>query len=558
MVGRKNMIGNKLKATFLLFIIAASIFLIEGSVLAKEPEFRLEIDSLNLKKGTSANLVLSMINVQGGEEAEISGLENFDILSNNQSTSMQNINGDTTYQKDIRYIIMPKSTGQFTLQGSVNYNGKTYQTNDLKINVSEAADVKEDELENLFVKTILPDEIYLGQKAVLAYELYSRYNIEDFGFLDNMSIDGFILSDVPKDDLKANYVELGGNKYIKYDAKQMYLSSIKSGTFSIPEYNFQVNVSTGDFFNSSKPFYLKTKSKQLTVKPLPAQGKPANFSGIVGILNLEASYSRQEVNYGDSLALRVKASGNCNLEALDKIIKDGIPGFSVYETEKDMEERIENNQYKAQKEFEIILVPEKSGEINIDPIYLTYFNTESGTYEQAEISGATITVKGEAPESRTQVQSDKDGGIMEAVKIDQLSYGTQKEGYLIIQLRKDYLLIGLIVLLTLLVLSVLIFLALKYGKKYDKKMRDMYTQLKKCDNKNEIYNIFNSMIKNRYDLSLKASSRDVIKIKLADYELESQVLEVMDIMESDTNNHDKDYTNLKDKIKVIYDKLKFL
>lgn len=545
------MTGKKLKAIFLLLILATVVFLAEGNVFAKNPEFRLDIDSLNLQKGTSTNLVLSMVNAQGAEVIDIKGLENFDVLSSNQSTSTRIINGDISYQHNISYIVMPKNVGEFTLKGSVKYNGSTYETNELKVNIGEASKVEEGEVENLFIKTIISnDEIYLGQKVILAYELYSRYNIENFGFLDSVNIDGFMLSDVPQDKLTASYVYLEGNKYVKYEAKQMYLSPIKPGTYTIPEYNFQVNVSTGDFFSSSKPFYLKTKSKELTVKPLPMENRPLDFSGIVGKLNVESSFSKQEVSYGDSLTLRVTASGSCNLEALEKIIKDGIPGFTVYETEKGMEESVENNQYKARKEFEVILVPEKNGDISIDPIHISYFDPESGSYDKAEIPGTTITVKGDAPKVQTLQQSES--AAVEKVKIDQISYNTQNKGYVTIQFKKDHLLIGLAVVVFLIVVSALVFFMLMYRRKYDSNLQSMYKKLRSTDNKNDIYNILNNMIKYRFNLSLKASSRDRIINCLAQYKLDGPVLEVMDYMENKKDYSDKDWMYLKGKIKEIY------
>lgn len=549
------MTGKKSKALFLLLILTTVILGSNSSVLAKDPEFRLDIDSLNLQKGKSTNLVLSLVNAQGAKLSQISGLDNFDVLSSNQSTSTQIINGDVSYQNDIRYIVMPKNTGQFTLQGIVEYKGNTYQTNGLNVNVSEAKDMPQEEVSDLFVKTLVSEsEIYLGQKVILSYELFSRYNIEDYGFKDMIEIDGFMLSDVPQDKLKAEYVYLEGNKYVKFEVKQTYLTPIKAGTFIIPENNFQVNVSTGGgFFSSSQVEYLKTETKELTVKPLP-QNKPSDFSGIVGKLNLQSEYSRQEVTYGDSLTLKVTASGNCDLSVLDKITKNGIADFTVYETEKDLEENIIDNQYSARKDYEIILVPEKSGEVKIDPIYISYFDTESGKYKQAEIPGTTITVTGTAPQFQTQVQS---GGttVTEKVIIDRINYAPKSEGYLTIQLKKQNVFIVLIVLILLILMGIFTILLYKYSKNKDRKLREMYNQLKKTNDKNELYSILNNMIKYRFNLSIKASSTDLIKTRLARYELSGPIMEIMDYIENSKNHSDKSESFLRDKIKDIYKKL---
>jgi len=551
------MTGNKFKATFLLLILIVTVIIgTNGKVLAKEPEFTLNIDSINLQQGKSTNLVLSLVNAQGAKLSKIKGLENFDVLSTNQSTSTQIINGDVTYQNNIRYVIMPKASGQFTVEGIVEYRGKNYKTNQLNINVSEAKDVPQGEVSNLFVKTILSDsEIYLGQKVILAYELYSRYNIEGMGFNEPVKIDGFIQNDVPDDNLKNEYINIQGNKYIKFEAKQIYLTPIKTGTFTIPEYNFQVNVSTGGgFFSTSQAEYLKTESKQLTVKPLP-QNKPEDFSGIVGELDLQSEYSRLEVPYGDSLTLKVTASGNCDVSILDKITNNKIENFTVYETEKDMVENIVDNQYFARKDFEIILVPEKSGEIKIDPIHISYLDTQSGTYKKAEIPGATITVTGSAPQFQNQVQNSGGSPTYEKVTIDRIDYMPKTEGYLTLKLKKTHLIIALIVFIIIaMLLALVIFLTTNFKHK-DKKLLEMYRQINKTTAENDIYSILNNMIKYRFSFSIKASSKDLIQTKLSKYNLSEPVIEIIDYMENCKNNTDDKISYLKDKMKDIYKKL---
>lgn len=550
------MTGRRYKSIFLLIIIFATLLGTSTYVSAKDPQFLLDIDSLNLQKGKSAKLVLSMVNAQGAKLTQIKGLENFDVLSSHQSTSTQIINGDITYQNDINYVIMPKNTGQFTLEGIIEYKGKTYQTNQLNINVSEAEDLPQDQVSDLFIKTVLSDnEVFLGQKVIWAYELYTRYNIEDYGFLENIELEGFMLNDVPNDKLKAEYVYLEGNKYAKYEVKKTFLTTIKTGTFTIPEYNFQVNVSTGrGFFSTSQAEYLKTEAKQLTVKPLPGN-KPADFSGLVGELNLQSEYSRREVPYGDSLTLKVTATGNCDFSVLDKITKNGIDNFTVYETEKGMEENIVGNQYWAKKEYEIILVPEKSGEIKIDPIYITYFDTKSGTYKQAEIPGATITVTGNAPQFQTQVQNNSGPAITEKVTIDRVSYAPKMDGYLTLNVKKSYLIIAIIVLAVSVILLVLAMFLKKYFKVQDKRLSEMYKQINTAKDKNEIYSILNNMIKYRFNLSIKASSKDLIKSELSKYNLSEPVIEIIDYIENGKNNSGEENSHLKDKMKEIYKKV---
>ncbi|HOV25166.1 MAG TPA: BatD family protein [Pseudobacteroides sp.] len=548
------------RISILLIIVISSIFLLNSSVEAKQPQFRLDADSIKMSRGESTNLVLSIIDAQSAEIDSIQGIENFDVVSQNTSVSTQIINGDTTIERSINYTIMPKKTGKFTLCGNVRYNGSVYQTNVLEIEVVEGNNIQDEEARDIFVKTVLSDnEIYLGQKVVLTYELYSRYNIENFGILDKTDINGFIKKEISDDKLKAEYVYINGKKYVKYEAKQMYLSPVKAGTYTIPSFKFQANVSTGNFFSSSRPVYMQTDAKEINVKQLPENNKPANFSGIVGSLNVEAKYSKQEIDLKESLALNVTLSGNCSLDSVKKIINNTIPGFSVYETEKNVEESIVDNKYNARKEFEIILVPERNGDIKIEPVYIPFFNPKSGNYEKAEIPGTTIRVNGDMPQSQVQNQSGINGGSnsgpVETIKIDQISYEPKNDGYVTLKLKKDNIIIGLIVVILLAIIAAAVYWMISYQRKQDKTLLSFYKQLKNTNDHNEIYNIFNNMIKYRFNVSLKASPRRLVIDSLSGCEIVNPVLEVMDYIENkkDPSNEDKLY--LKGKVKEICKKL---
>ena len=545
------MTGNKRILCFIVMLLTLPFLLNLPAGAAKDAEFILTIDSLNLQMGVSTNLVLSLVNAQNAKVTEIKGLDDFDVLSSSQSTSTQIINGDMTNKKDLHYIIMPKQTGTFTLQATVEYNGGTFQTNELTVQVSESADVSGEETKDLYVKTaISSSEMVPGQKVVLTYELFSRYNIENFGFLDSITLDGFIANDIPEDQLQAGYVYIGGKKYVKYEARQLVLSAMKPGSFTIPACNFQVNVSTGDFFSSSRAVYLQTDPLELTVKPLP--NPPTNFSGVIGKLSLDSGYSRQEVNYGDSITLRVTASGNCNLDSLTKIFNDDITGFSVYETQKSTEEGIENNQYHASKEFEIILVPETNGEIAIKPVSITYFDPETGTYEKAEIPGATITVHGEAPVAQIPAQAGT--GAVETVRIEQVSYNTGSGEYLTIQLKRDSLVTALWVFGGILALGLAAFLFLLWQKRRSRAVDDLYRKIRKSGDPNEIYNLFNMMVKSLFGISLKADTRDAVCSRLSACGLDAQVLEIQDLLEGRKSREAMD--EVKSKIRSVIKKFR--
>jgi hypothetical protein len=531
---------------FALALCAAAVLLCISAAATKMPAFRLDMDSLNLQKGISANIIVSLENAPGAEIVGIEGIENFDVLSQSKSTITGNINNITTYQENITYIIMPRAAGQFMLKAYIAYNGQLYETNALQATVGENGGKT---APDLFISTVVSHtQSYLGEKIIVTYELYSRYNIYDFGFLDNFAIDGAVAKDIPANRLKHDYVYLDGEGYAMFEVKQLIVDPIKAGGYVIPSFNFQVNVQTsGGSFRSSTPVYLQTESKEFTVIPLPSEGKPANFSGIVGELQLNSRYSREEVDYGDSLVLYVTASGDCNLDNL-KNIAGAIPGFSVYETQKNTEESVENGEYRIQKAFEAILVPEKTGKLDISPILISYFNPVTEKYETAEIPGAAITVLGEMP--RPNSGGDFFAGF-EPVIISQVRYTDPDDAYFTLQMKKQTV---FIILLGIGVLAVVAFVLVRLAltaKKQDP-AASLYRQLMGKKDAREIYNIFSSMIRHSYNLSLKASSKDNIISRLPDENLASRVADIMDYMESPEALEASGYTLLRDKIKDIY------
>ena len=550
---------------------------------AQNPQFSIDMDNRNLQTGVSAIFVVSIANARGAEIVRVEGLEDFDLLSQSQSTSTTIGTGGSSQQVDNYYTIMPKSTGRFTLKAIILYGGAYYETNALEVTVGAGAAAEESSAQDLYVETVVShDESFLGEKVVLTYELYTRYNIESFGFTDYTGIDGVMAKETPQERLGSELVYIDGVQYAKYEAKQLVIDPIRPGLYTIPSFNLQVNVMTGGsgqggifggMFSHSEPVYLQTETKRLNVKPLPETGKPPGFSGIVGQLELSGDYSREEVEYGDSLTLLVEASGACNLDGFKSVFAGQLPGFTVYETQKNTEEYVENNRYRARKGFEVILVPEKPGLLEAPPVSVPYFNPETGKYESAEIPGASINVLGEIS---PQGPGGGETGVVETVRVSQVSYSEENGEYFTVRLKKMAL-IWILAGIAVVVFLVVLFLRIAANrKKQDRTMEVLYKSCMAAKEVEEVFSLLNDMMKHRYGLSLKASPKSAIKSRLegegavsrgsrshgsdghsdhsagaANDGLASKVIDIMEYMESSKAREPDSAHGLKEKIKQL-------
>ena len=516
-----------------------------------QPQIVVSMNQLSLRKGVSSYLVVSLINAQGGRITEITGLEYFDVLSQSQSTSTVMAQGETTYQTDYQLTVMPKTAGRLTVKARVDYENQIYESNALEITIHEEAD-EAAYAPDMFVKANLSHTTaYLGEKIILTYELYTRLTIENCGFTESVLIDGMMTADMPENQLKAEYVYIDDILYAKYEVKRMILDPVRSGLYNIPSFNLQVNVITNDgrggsaagpfgglggFFSFSEPVYLQTEAREILVKPLPQTGRPADFSGIVGDLYLDGVYSRTDLPFGEALTLRVTASGNCNLDGYNRMIAGGLPGFTVYETQKSTVESAEDNRYYAQKTFEAILVPERNGVINVDSMAVSYFSTVTEAYETAEIPGAAIQVQGDMPQTHAGIGDDSSD--VNGVYIDQVLYGITDDAYWTLRIPVRALPFigggaGAVMLLAVLLIGLT-----RHRKKRDPAVKALRAGIKRAKDANEIYNAVHALIKHCCGLSIKSASKETVIKELKDADLAALVTGMMDKMESADGSRD--------------------
>ena len=124
-----------------------------------------------------------------------------------------------------------------------------------------------------------------------------------------------------------------------------------------------------------------------------------------------------------------------------------------------------------------------------------------------------------------------------------------------LKFKKDNIIIGLIVVLLLAIIAAAVFLMISFQRKQDKTLLSFYKQLKNTNDHNEIYNIFNNMIKYRFNISLKASPRRLVTDSLSGCELADPVLEIMDYIENKKEPTNEDKLYIKGKVKEICKKL---
>lgn len=141
---------------------------------------------------------------------------------------------------------------------------------------------------------------------------------------------------------------------------------------------------------------------ELEVRPLPTEGRPPNFNGLVGRYRISAVSSSAEVNVGDPITLEIRVEGPLpssvpapaielqpSLTADFRVAPSDVPG-----------------EVKGRsKIFQRVIRALNAKVTRIPPIELPYFDTESGMYSMARSEEIPVRVR----DTRVVTAADAEG-----------------------------------------------------------------------------------------------------------------------------------------------------
>ena len=170
---------------------------------------------------------------------------------------------------------------------------------------------------------------------------------------------------------------------------------------------------------------LQSSQVPLTVLPLPAEGRPPNFSGAVGHFDLESSVDLHRVRVGEPLELSLAVHGEGNF---DRVSTRGLPDSDQFKTYSPSVKQQDDG-----KTFVQAVVPQKPGATEIPPVGLAFFDPDQGSYVTARSKPIPIEVR-----PGLAVATTSTGSAPEAASGPVLAPNTGSEGKPVPSLRPLY------------------------------------------------------------------------------------------------------------------------
>ena len=391
------------------YILLLLLFTVQG--LFAQVEFKAIPSKTTL--GVNERLRIEFTMNQDGDNFEPPSFEGFRAAGPSQMISNSWVNGKRTFSKSYTYVLTPTARGTFTIgQASIEVDGEVYKTIPFKVTVTAAVAnandpnaPAQDPAQGIHVVAeVSNNNPYVNEPISVVYKLYVSNNSSVRGsrVLDVPQYNNFWSQDI---EVKDNGVQQGtynGEPYRYVVIKRVVLYPQKSGRLELEPLSMEltIDVPTGrrDFFgNAFTTTTTKTMAaggRTIHVRPLPANGKPADFSGAVGKLDFKVTPNKTKLNAGESLQLNVLVSGTGNLK-LFTLPKPVVPSaLEMYDPEHNENISVPLSGMRGSISDNYTIVPQNKGKYPIKAMSFSYFDPSTGRYRTITSDEIMVNVEG--------------------------------------------------------------------------------------------------------------------------------------------------------------------
>jgi hypothetical protein len=390
-------------AVILLSILYASVSTAEvGVTLRLDREETTLVDTIRLEVGVSDSR-------SSDAEPVLHGLETFLVTKGGTSSRVEIINGKINAGLTYTYFIQPQKTGAFEIgPAEINVGGRKLESNSVKLVVKKSANHSGPDRGPVFiVASVASPDVYVEEQVLYILKLYRRVNVDNLSLgLPQVEHIGFKPLGKPRE----YQATIAGATYQVLEVRYS-LSASKKGEYVIGPSKMNMTLrgrrsqslfddffkdpfsqSPFSTFSSGRPLTVATSPVELTVRALPEEERPADFSGLVGNFRMASRLQPTRLKAGESATLTVEISGRGNINRIPDIDLPELPFARTYGDQPLLETEQDDQGIGGRKTMKWALVPQKTGQFEIPVQKLSFFNPDTENYEILHTSVHTLSV----------------------------------------------------------------------------------------------------------------------------------------------------------------------
>lgn len=390
-----------------------------------------------LKVGEVAQCSITISGRQTGPAPALPAIPGFELAGTSQQTSLSIVNGASQSTITFIYQLAALEAGTFQI-GPFRYerNGQTFTLGPVEVTVvkgqtpgsSSAPAGQEDFL--FATLTASRPEAYVQQPIQLELALYWR----DLNIDREVGLNGFDTTGLRLGGWQELQVSREAVKGQVFEVRRFRCQAVPltAGTFTLsPQLRVGVLVRTRQgrsdpFFGGAfddlffggfraQPTEVIVPPLSLTIRDLPAEGRPPEFTGAVGNFRLDVRAQPASVAVGEPVTVTARISGEGNLDTVSAPILSATDDFRRYDPK-----LVGQDPAAGEKTFELVLIPRQAGISNLPPVRFAYFDPEAGRYQTVEQPALPLRVEGHSTATRIIQTADhaSAGNTPEATGID--------------------------------------------------------------------------------------------------------------------------------------------
>lgn len=237
-----------------------------------------------------------------------------------------------------------------------------------------------------FHSLVTPDTVWAGEQVTLQVGVFIddelRSRLQRNPEYVAPSVDGAVAYELPVDNDALPSRDVDGRRYRPFIFARA-LFALRAGRLTIPPARLGYTLgSAGTIFGRQERQTATTPVRSVVVRELPAEGRPADFTGAVGVYALTATVERSGGRVGDAVQLGVTVTGAGNVKLLPapRLVIDGVAVRSAGET---ITVDTSDLLVRGSKTFRFLLTPRRDGALPLGDVRYPYFNPVRSAYEVA-------------------------------------------------------------------------------------------------------------------------------------------------------------------------------
>jgi len=370
-----------------------------------------------------------------GEQADLQlpEFKDFDVVSRSQSeqVSFGFVNGAPNFRRTTvtTVLLTPRRAGQLVIEpAQITYRGRPYRTQSISVRGLPAGkapaarqrpqapppafadpfgdvaeldpfhDVHPQSRDLVLRAGIDRERPFVGQQVTYSLYLLARVNVSGIDKLQLPRLDGFWSEEVETpQQLVGEARIIDGVPYRAFLLRKRALFPLRAGKVEIEPAEVEVLTGFGMLFSRTSA-RRSSQGVSLEVQPLPAAGKPAGFdAGNVGTWTLSASVEPLSATVGQPVTFKLSAQGRGNVRNLSLPNLGQIPGLRAYDATTADKETVEQGQVNGTRTLEQLLVPERTGEVEIPSLSMNVFDPAQKAYRTVRTEAIRLQIHAAPP-----------------------------------------------------------------------------------------------------------------------------------------------------------------